>query len=47
MTTPCDNLGLQRDKPAGEQFPAGSASPLLYTAHNLHPAYSLRYDWTG
>ena len=21
--------------------------PPLYTAHNLHPAFSLRYDWTG
>lgn len=62
MTAPGDNLGFQRGKPAGEQFPAGfSASPVglshrderlhrsppLYTAHNLHPAHSLRYDWTG
>lgn len=22
-------------------------SPSLYTSHNLHPVFSLRYDWTG
>ena len=49
------SLGFRRDKPAGEPSPAGLPGrdtrlprlQPLYTAHNLHPAYSLRYDWTG
>ena len=32
------NLFSQQGKPCGE---------LLYPAHNLTPAFSLRYDWTG
>ena len=30
----------------GGKFPQPSRPP-LYAAHNLHPAFSLRYDWTG
>ena len=30
-----------------ENVPGRLVRPERYTGHNLHPAYTLRYDWTG
>ena len=44
------NEGLPSRLPVGLPHRSEKSPPMsqpLYTANNLHPAFSLRYDWTG